>query len=315
MAIFGADVSAQSSAQSYPNRPIRLMIPFAPGGGVDLVGRMVGNKLSHGLGVPVVLDNRPGGAGAIGASIAAKAEPDGYTLTMGNNSTHGVNQVFTPNLPYDTLRDFTPISRIAVAQEVLLTRPQVPAKSVTDFIALARAKPGEFNYGSSGAGSHTHVVGELFNFVNKIKTVHIPYKGTGQTYGALISGEIHLMFSSTGGAMPHMKSGRLKALGITGEKRSQYLPDLTTFDEQGVKGFDTIGLNYLFLGPPKLPKPILDRLYGLAAKMVHEPDFKKTLNAQALDGVGSTPKETADGIRKEIEKWAELAKVTGMKVN
>ena len=311
VAVCGADVLAQS----YPARPIRLVVPFAPGGGVDFVGRLVAAKLSEGLGVTVVVDNRGGGGGTIGANIVAKADPDGYTLVMGNNSTHGVSQVFTPNLPYDTIKDFRPISRIAIAQEALLTRPAVPAKSVNEFIALAKDKPGQYNFGSSGIGSHTHVVGELFKFVTHTNLVHIPYKGTGQGYTALMRGEVHLMFSSTGGAMPHMSAGRLKALGITGAKRSQYLPELMTFDEQGVKGFDTIGLNYLFLGPAKLPKPIVAQLYAEAAKMVNNADFKKHLTAQALDAIGSTPEVAADGIKKEIAKWTQLAKETGIRLH
>ncbi len=311
VAICGADVLAQS----YPSRPIRLVVPFAPGGGGDFVGRLVASKLSESFEVPVIVDNRGGAGGSIGATIVARADPDGYTLGMGNNSTHGVNQVFTPNLPYDTIKDFAPISLIAIAQEVLLTRPAIPAKTVNEFIALAKSKPGQYNYGSSGTGSHTHVVGELFKLVTHTNLVHIPYKGTGPTYIALIAGEVHLMFSSTGGAMPHMSSGRLRALGITGAKRSQYLPDLTTFDEQGIKGFDTIGLNYLFMGPAKLPKPIVARLSAEAARMVKDDDFRKHMTAQALDGIGSTPEVAAAGIKKEVAKWAKLAKDTGIRLH
>ncbi len=218
-------------------------------------------------------------------------------------------------MPYDTIKDFTPVSLVAVSREVLLTRPPVPAKSINEFIALAKAKPGQFNFGSSGTGSHTHVVGELFKFVTGTNLVHVPYKGTGQTYTGLMAGEIQLMFSGTGGAMPHMASGRLRALGITGVKRSQFLPELATFDEQGVKGFETVSLNYLLPGPAGLPRPIVARLYEETVRMVNTADFKQKLSSQALNAVGSTPEVCAEGIKREVAKWTKLAKETGIRLH
>jgi len=314
---FAAGVSGvqAQSGQPYPNRPIRLILPFAPGGGVDLLGRLAATQLHEALGQPVISDNRLGAGGTLGANIAAKAAPDGYTLTMANNSTHGVSQIFSRNLPYDSIRDFTPITLIAISQELILTRPGVPARNLTEFIALLKSKPGGFNFGSSGTGSHNHVVSELFKFVTGTDVVHIPYKGVGQTFSEVMSGQIQYMFSGTGGGMSYITSGRLRALAVTGTKRSEFLPDVPTFVEQGVTGFEEVGLNYYILGPAGLPRPIVDRLNRELVKIIHTPAFRKVLNAQALILVASPPEVAHQTIKAEIAKWAKLAKDTNLKID
>lgn len=313
LVIAAALLPGAALAQKYPDRPVRLIVPFAPGGGVDYMGRVVGAKLTEALGQSFVVDNRSGSGGMQGGEMGAKATPDGYTLLMGNNSTHGVAQSIDPkNTPYDTIKDFVPITQVASAPHLLLGSMQMPAKTLKEFIDLAKAKPGSLNYGSSGKGSQTQMSMELFKYVTKTNVVEIPYKGVGPSFTALIAGEIQVMFASTTGSMPHVKAGRLRALGITSEKRSQLLPDMPTLGEQGVTGFEK-GPWYGLLAPAKTPAAIVALLNREVVKAVRTPEMAERFASQGAEPVGSTPAEFAQVIKAELDKWTKLVKETGLK--
>jgi len=312
-AVAMATGSVVAQAQSYPTRPLRVVAPFTPGGGVDFTARLLGAGLAEAFGQPVVVENRPGAGGSLGADFVARAHPDGHTLVMGNNSTHAVNQALNPKLPYHSLKSFTPISLIATAPNLLLTGAKSPARNLREFIALAKSKPGELYFGSSGTGSQNHLSGELLNYMAGIKVTHVPFKGSiGPGLAALLSGEIQLFWASTTGASQHVSSGRLLALAITGENRSVAAPEVPTFVEQGVKGFET-GPWYALLGPAGIPDPIVNRLYQETARIVRTAEFQKKLVAQGAEGVGSTPSQCAETISSELSKWTRLVKETGIK--
>ncbi|MBI3043427.1 MAG: tripartite tricarboxylate transporter substrate binding protein [Betaproteobacteria bacterium] len=299
-------------AQSYPTRPIRLIAPFAPGGGVDLIARLLGAGLgrSDSLGQTVVVDNRAGAGGAIGAEIAARAEPDGYTLLLGNSTTHGVNQAYF-RLPYDSVRDFTPITLVASAPLVLATAGALPVKSVKEFIALAKARPGQLNYGSAGRGSVTHLTMELFKVVTGVNVVHIPYKGVGPAFTAMMTGEIQCIIVAVTASMSHVRAGRIKALGITGVRHSRLLPDVPTLAEQGVAGFDA-DYWYGLLGPARMPRRIVARLNQEALRIIGGAEFKQKMIAQGVEPTGSAPEEFEKIVRGEVAKWARLVKDAGI---
>lgn len=297
-------------AQSYPTRAIQIIVPTAPGGGVDFLARLTGTRLAESLGRPVVTVNRPGAGNVIGTQLAARAEPDGHTLVLANPTSHGVNQAFYLKLPYDTVKDFTPITLIAAAPHLLLTSNSVSAKSVKEFIQLAKATLGQLNLGSGGTGAQSHLSGELFKLVTGIKMVHIPYNGVGPAFAAILSGDIQILFAPTTGALPHVQSGRIKALGISGVKRSQLVPDLPTLNEQGVTGFDTNPW-YALLGPRGLPRPIVTRLNREVVTFVHTADFKQKLSAVDAEPIGSSPEVCAETIKEEVAKWIKLAKEIG----
>lgn len=312
--LLGAADAGAAAAPGYPVKPIRLIVPFPPGGSVDAVGRLVGQKLQESVGQPVVIDNRAGAGGIVASELTARAAPDGYTLSIANNSTHGVNQALAPKLPYDAIRDFTPISQIAAAPHLLLTGTAVAANSVNELIALARAKPGQLNFGSAGTGSQTHLSGELFKFVTGIDIVHIPYKGTGPAYTALLTGEIQLLVSGTVGSLHHVRAGRLKALGITGRKRSHLVPHLPTLLEQGVTGFES-GPWYALVGPAGVPHFIVARLHQQLVSILKTSDMREKFSAQGAEPVGGTPAELTETMKNELAKWARLVKEIGLRAD
>lgn len=311
LAMAGCITAFHAAAQSYPARPVRLLIPFAPGGSVDTIGRLVGQRLHEGLGQPVVIDNRAGAGGAIAAELTANAVPDGYTLMLANNSTHGVNHAVTPGLRYDPVRDFTLVSLVATAPHLLLVNATVPAKSVAEFIELAKSKPGQLRFGSGGTASQTHLAGELFRFAAGIDITHVPYKGTGPSYTALLSGEIHMLMSGVLGAMAHVQAGRLRALGITGAARSKLLPPVPTLAEQGIRNFE-VGPWYALAAPPRLPQSILTQLNAQVVAMARNEEFRSRLSGQGAEPVGSTPAELTRTVRDEVTKWNRLAREIGL---
>jgi tripartite-type tricarboxylate transporter receptor subunit TctC len=300
-------------AQSYPARPIRVIVPFVPGGGVDFMGRLVARKLNESTGQPVIVDNRAGAGGALGSELVAKAAPDGYTLTVNNNSTHGASPALYSKLPYDAIRDFSPISVIATAPHILLVPANLPVPSMKELIELARAKPGVLNYGSSGTGSQSHLSAELFKYVTRTNFTHIPYKGAGASFAALLGGEIQVLFSAATGATPHLKANRLKALAVTGVERSRFMPEIPTFAEQGVARFDKSPW-YALMGPAKLPPAIVHRLHAEIVRIVVDPEVAKIIASVGAEPVGGTPTECATAIRNEIELWTQLVKVAGIRV-
>ena len=298
-------------AQNYPSHTIRLVVPSSPGGGTDIVGRMLAQKLSEQLGQQVVVDNRAGAGTIIGNDAVAKSAPDGYTLLMGL-STLAINPSMYAKLPYDALRDFAPISQSVAACNVLILHPSVPARTVTGLIALAKAKPGSLTFGSAGVGTNPHLSGELFKSLARIDMVHVPFKGSGQSVISQLAGEIAANFPSVPTAMPYIRAGRLRALGVTTLKRAQALPDVPSIAEAGLPGYEATQW-FGLLAPAGTPRPIIDRLYQESSRALRTADMKERMTAEGLEVVGGTPEEFASYIRSETEKWTQVIKAAGIK--
>ena len=298
-------------AQQYPARPIRLIVPFPPGGGTDITARAVAQKLSESWGQTVVVDNRPGANGTIGVDIAAKSAPDGHTLTM-ISSSHAVNTSLYTRQPYDLLKDLTPITQATSQPYVLVINPSVPAKSVKELVGVARAKPGALNYGSSGTGGISHLAGALLGSLTGTSLVHIPYKGGAPATIDVISGQIQIMFGTLLLNGPHIKAGRLRVLAVTTPQRWPGTPDLPTMQEAGVPGF-VITQWYGMLAPAKTPQPVIMKLNKEIARLLHQSDVKEKLAADGAYAVGNTPEQFGAHIRSEIAKYAKLIKQIGLK--
>jgi tripartite-type tricarboxylate transporter receptor subunit TctC len=297
------------AADSYPSKPIRLLIPFAPGGGTDILARMVAQRLSETMGQPMVADNRPAVDGVVASETLARSAPDGYTLLL-VSSSHAINPAIGRKLPYDTIRDFAPITQTASQQMFLVVHPSLPIKSVRELIDYAKAKPNSLNYGSSS--NATALPMELFNSMAGIKTTHIPYKGSAPMLNDLLGGQINLSIAAAVSALPHIKSGRLRNLAIGDSKRSTILPDLPTIAEAGVPGYQAVIWSGM-LAPAKTPRAIIDKLYRETVKVVQAPEFKERLVQLGSDAVGSTPEQWAEFIKTEIDKWGKIAKIAGVK--
>jgi tripartite-type tricarboxylate transporter receptor subunit TctC len=306
-------VAGLAAAQSYPAGPVRVIVPFPPGGGVDGAGRLISQKLSEALGKQFVVDNRPGANGMIGSELASKAAKDGYTLMV-----NGANFVTTPSLyskaTYDPLRDFEPVALLALAPNVLVVHPSLPAKSVKDLVALARARPGQVNFAGSGSGSTPHLAAELFNTLANVKMVHVPYRGTGPAIVGLMSGEASVMFMPTTNAVPLVKAGRLRALAVTTRERVPAMPELPTVAESGLKGYESSQW-YGVMAPAGTPANVLGLLNSHIAKIMQAPDMKQRLTGDGLVAVGSTREQFAAHIKTEIAKWAKVIKQSGAKVD
>jgi len=307
--IVGAHPAA--AAESYPARPVRLIVPYAPGGNADIVGRIVAEGLTARLGQQVVVDNRAGGASIIGTQLAANAPPDGYTLLL-VASTFAVNPSLAAKLPYDTLKDLTPISLVGQTPQVLAVTPAIPVGSVKEFIAYAKAKPNALNYGSTGVGSTANMAGALLNLMAGIQLVHVPYKGTAQSLTDLIAGHLHVAIPSITSSIAHIRANRIKALGITSAKRSAQFPDLPTLAEAGVPGYQAVIWNGV-LAPAGTPRPILDRLSRELASAMRSPEASARYGAMGAETIGSTPEEFARFLRSEIEQYARVIKAAGLK--
>ena len=298
-------------AQSYPARAIRLVVPSSPGGGSDIVGRILAQKLSEQMGQQVVVDNRAGAGTVIGNDAVAKSAPDGYTLLLGL-STLAINPSMFAKLPYDALRDFAPISQAVSSPNILTVHPSVPAKTVKEFIALAKAKPGSITFGSAGQGTSPHLSGELLKVLARIDIVHVPFKGSGQSVISLLAGEIGANFASLPTAMSYIKAGRLRGLGVTTLKRAQALPDVPSIAEAGVPGYEATQW-FGLLAPAGTPRPIVDRLYQESARALRSADVKERMMAEGLEVVGGTPEEFASYIKSETDKWTQVIKAAGIK--
>ncbi|MBI4190371.1 MAG: tripartite tricarboxylate transporter substrate binding protein [Betaproteobacteria bacterium] len=302
---FVATASAQPQ-QTYPNRPIRFVVPFATGGGGDIVARLFGQKLADAFGQQVVIDNRAGAGGIVGAELAAKASPDGYTLLMVSIS-HTVLPSLHKKLPYDIVKDLAPVSMLVSFPLLLVAHPSVPAKSVKELIALAKAKPGQINYTSAGNGTAAHLAAELFKSMTGINLVHVPYKGTAPALIGILAGEAGLGFPSVSASLQHVKTGRVRALATTGAKRARSLPDLPTVAEAGVPGYDYntwVGV----LTPAGTPKFIVARLHGELTRILQLPEVKEQLAAIDFEPVGNTPEEFGTSIKTQVVKWAKVVK-------
>jgi tripartite-type tricarboxylate transporter receptor subunit TctC len=295
----------------FPIKPGRVVVAYPAGGPTDILGRIVAQKLSEGTGQQFIVDNRPGAAGIIGADMVAKSPPDGYTLLV-VPATHSVNPSLFAKLPFDTLRDLTHVSLIAEAPFILVVHPSLPVKSVRELAELARKRPGQLNYGAASIGGLPHLAGELFNLMNNVKMVAIPYKGGAPATVDLLAGHVPIMFNSMLASMPHVKGGKLRALGMTTLKRSSAVPDVPTIAEQGMAGFDVSGW-YGVLAPAGLPADVLARLNSEVNRGMRDPVVIKRLAGEGVDAVISTPEEFAARVRSEIEKWGKVVRASGMK--
>lgn len=302
-----------AAAQAYPSKPIRMVVPFPAGGGIDTVARVIAPKLAESLGQPVIIDNRVGASGTVGTEAVAKAAPDGYTL-LATFASHAQNASLYPKLGYDTVKDFAPITLIATVPNILVINPSLPVKTVKELVALAKKHPGEILYASIGNGTPAHLSAELFNSMAGIRMTHVPYKGAAASIVALISGETQLTFTTVLVAMPHIKSGRLRALGVASLKRSTVLPDVPTIDEAGVRGYESNAW-YGLLAPARTPQSILDQLHRETVKTLQNNDVRDNLKGQGAEPVGNAPREFAVIIADEIEKWRRVVLATGARAD
>jgi tripartite-type tricarboxylate transporter receptor subunit TctC len=298
----------------YPTKPIRLISPYAPGGGSDTLARTIGPKLTEAWGQPVVVENRPGAAASIGAEAAAKATPDGYTLLVTPSAALTINPHIYPKLRYDPIRDFAPITAASNSPFWLVVHPSIPPTSVKELVAYARAKPGQLNYSSSGNGSSTHLAGVLFAQMADVKIVHVPYKGSAPATVDLLGGQIQFRFSSVVPMLPHVKSGRLRSLAISSSKRYAPLPDVPTVAESGVPGF-AVESFYAILAPAHTPRPIVTKLNSEIVRILKSEDMKARMAADGAEVVGSTPEELAKWIRDDLARWAKPVKYSGARAD
>jgi tripartite-type tricarboxylate transporter receptor subunit TctC len=313
-AVCAPTVAVPDEVARFPERPIRLLVGFAPGGGTDTTARAVAHKLSQALGQQIVVDNRPGAAGNIAAHIVSKASPDGYTLLMGTIAALAINPTLYGNLSFDPVHDFAPITQAVNSTNVLVVHPAVKANNVKDLIGLAKASPGKVLYGSSGVGGAGHLAGELFCTMAGVRMTHVPYKGGGPVMIDLLAGQVHSVFATAATALPHIKSGRIRPLGVTTVKRAGMMPDIATISEQGLKGFDANNW-YGLLAPAKTPRPIVNELNAEVVKVLNMPDIKQYLFSQGLDPAPTTPQEFGAYIRSEMAKWARVVQAAGASAN
>lgn len=301
-------------AQAYPSKSVRLICPYAPGGSTDIISRAIANELGKTLGQQVVVDNRPGAGANVGAEMAAKSTPDGYTILMSASSLHGVTPALYTKLNYDPNKDLAPVIVLATHRYVLVVNPSMNAHSVKDIIQLAKAQPGKLTFASAGNGSTAHMSGEMFRQMADVDIVHIPYKGTGPAAVDLIGGQVNMMFGDMPGMLPHIRAGKLRPLGVTGAKREAALPDVPTIAESGVPGFGSSTWFGLAV-PVGTAKEIVVRLNAAAEQGMKSPEFVKRMNDLGFDIVGGTPEQMAEMIKVEIQRWGPVVKASGARVD
>jgi tripartite-type tricarboxylate transporter receptor subunit TctC len=312
-AIVTASGGYAAAAETYPAKPVRIVAAFPPGGFVDLTSRVVSGPLGSALGQQVIVDNRGGAGGVVGTEIVARSAPDGYTLTVGSVGTHAVNQSLYRRLPYNVLRDFQPVTRLADAPSILAVHPSLPARSVKELVALARARPGRIMYASAGSGTSTHLAAALFENLARIKLVHVPYKGGGPAIIDVVAGQVPVTFGTAASVSPHTKSGRLRGLAVTGGQRSASLPDLPTIAESGVPGYEMLNWLGLF-APAATPRAIVEKLNAEALRVVRSTEVRERLNAAGAEPSPLSTEAFAPFVKKEIEKWGKVVAATGMTV-
>lgn len=300
---------AQSGA--YPAKPIRVIVPSPPGDGSDLMARAIGDKLTQALGQPVVVDNRPGAGGRVGTEAAAKAGADGYTLIMGNAGSHGINAALYRDLPYDIERDFAPVTQVMRAPNVLVISPGLPARDLKEFIALLKANPGKYSYGSGGNGSSAHFSAEMFKTMAGVDIVHVPYKGATPALTDVIAGQVVMFMGNLPPAMGHIKAGRVRALAVTTAQRSDLVPDLPTVAESGLPGFETVAWFGLF-APAGTPREIVQRVRDEVARIVQQPEIVERIRTLGGEPVGNSPEAFAAIVRADIAKWKQVAKAANI---
>jgi len=308
-AVLALGLAGGASAQSYPTKPVRLIAPFPPGGSTDLIARLVAQRLSEALGQQVIVENRAGAGGTIGVELAARSAPDGYTIVMGHVGTFGFNPSLYPKLPYDAIRDFAPITNLAFVPNGMVVHPSLPVKTAGDFVKMARARPNELLFGSGGNGSAAHLAAEYFRILAKIQLVHVPYKGTGPALIDLIAGQTTMMITGMTAVMPHVKSGKLKLLGVATLKRLPGMPEVPAIAET-VPGYDA-NQWYGVLAPAATPREIVTKLNAEIVKILRRPDVKERLAADGAEPIGNTPEEFGAFIKTEIARWAPVVKASG----
>jgi len=299
-----------AAAQNYPTKPITIVVPFAAGGTTDILARLVGQYLSTELGQPVVVENKAGAGGNIGAAFAAKAAADGHTLFMGTVGTHAINAALYKKLPYDPIKDFAPLTRVAMVPNLLVAHPSQPFKTVQEMIAYAKANPGKINFGSPGNGASPHLSGELFKSMTKVDMVHVPYKGSAPAVSDLLGGQISIMFDNLPSVIPHVRGGKLRAIAISTAKRSADLPDVPTIAEAGVPGYEATSWFGLF-APAATPAPVLAKISTALGKVLANAEVKKKIDDQGGEPANETPAQFADFIQKESLKWGKVVKESG----
>ncbi len=300
-------------AQSYPSKPVRIIVPFGVGGSADVYARYLGAKLQDSVGQSFVVENRPGGGSIVGSDVVAKSDPDGYTLLMMSN-THTVNETLIPKKPFELMRDFAPITGVSYSDLIMVVHPSVQAASLKEFIALAKSKPGALNYASSGNGTPYHMAGELFKSMAGVDIVHVPHKGSDQARVAVMGGQVQMMFDAVPTMAANAKAGKVKAFGTTGEKRSSVTPELPTLSEAGVAGYET-GLWLGLMAPAGTPRPILERLNSEVNKLLNSAEVKQNWAKQGTITMGMSIDQFDKFLRQDIQKWSKLVKSTGMKVD
>jgi tripartite-type tricarboxylate transporter receptor subunit TctC len=303
--------AAHAATDNYPSKPIRLVVPFTPGGSTDILARLVAKQITDTFGQQCIIDNRPGAGGTIGMEIAARAAPDGYTLAMGHIGTIAVNPALYPKLSYDPLKDFQPVTLVAMIPNMMTVNPKIPAKTVKEVIALAQSKPGALNYGSGGNGSAANLATEYFKLLSKTDITHIPYKGTAPAVTDLIAGNISMMITGVPPQLAHVKSGRLRPIAVATPKRLAMFPDLPAIGET-VKGYEATQW-YGILAPAAVPKAYVARLNAAIVKALHSPEAKAQLASEAAEPVGNSPEEFGKFMRSEIARWAPVVKQSGAK--
>ena len=297
-------LTSAASAQSWPTRAVRVIVPFAPGGGTDIIARILAPRLAEGLGQQVIVDNRPGGGTIIGAELAARAAPDGYTLFMGLNGTMAINPHLYKKLPYDPVKDFAPVTLVGVGPNVLVVHPSLPVKNVKDLIALAKAHPGKLSYASSGIGGAPHLAGELFKALAHVDITHIPYKGAGPATTDLLAGHVQIMFAGLGPAIEPIRNGRLRALAVAGSKRAGALPQVPTLSEY-LKGFEASSWFGVFV-PTGTPREIITRLNTEIGKVITRADVQQQLGSQGYEGLTGTPEQLGQLVKHDLERWGAI---------
>ena len=302
-----------AQAQSYPSKPVRILVPFPPGGGTDIVARAIAQKLTESLGQTFVVDNRAGAGGTLGSETAAKSPPDGYTLAMATSSTHGVAPSLYPKLGYDPIADFAPVTLVATTPFVLVVHPALPVKTVPELIALARREPGKLNYGSAGNGSSNHLTVEMFDMMANVKMTHVPYKGSGPALVDLMAGQVDLLINDMSSLINYVNAGKMRALAVTSVKRNPALPKVPTIAET-LPGYDAEAW-YGVIAPAKTPAPIVAKVQEEIVKLLRTTDLKDKLLSQGLDAVGDTPAEFRAYMQRDIAKWAKVVKASGARID
>ena len=303
-----------AAAQSFPAKPIHIIVPYPPGGALDVTARSIANELTKLLDQPVVVENRSGAGGNVGGEAVARAAPDGYTLFATTSAIHAINPVLYKTMPFDPNKDLAPVVALVVLNNVLVVHPSVPARSVQELIALAKGQPGKLTFASSGNGTTVHLSGELFKMMTGVDMLHVPYKGSAPAVTDLIAGQVNMMFENIPAAMPHIRSGKLRALGVTGNKRSPLLPEVPTIAESGLPGYES-SVIYGLVAPAATPKEIISKLNAAAVKGANTKEFRERMEGLGYEVIAGSPEQMAEMLRTEIARWAPVIKASGARVD